>query len=322
MNLLITSAGRRNQLLDCFRHSATQLGIPLRILTTDMRPGLSSASLAADASFAVPPSTSPSYIPALLEICSREKVSLLIPTIDHDLAPLSESKDKFAAIGTTVIISSYVAVHIARDKFATIRALGDVGIPVPKSLMLKDYLAEPTKLAGDLIAKPRAGSSSIGIILPRGPADLANLPPDDYVVQEKWEGQEFTVNVFIDRAGKLISAIPHLRMQVRSGEVSQGLTVRNAALSWVAERLTLALPGLRGPACFQAIVRADGSLCVFEVNARFGGGYPLADEAGARFVTWLLEEQAGLPSSATSAWEEGVLMLRHDAASYVRTLHG
>jgi carbamoyl-phosphate synthase large subunit len=59
-------------------------------------------------------------------------------------------------------------------------------------------------------------------------------------------------------------------------------------------------------------------MCVFEVNARFGGGYPLAHEAGAHFTRWLLEESTGLPLTATSVWEEGVLMLRYDAAFFVR----
>jgi len=321
MNLLITSAGRRNQLLDCFRASAAKLGLPLRVLAADLRPGFSSACLSADASFAVPSSGSPGFIPALREICAREKVDLLVPTIDPDLEPLSQAASAFAAAGTKVAVASPEIIRTARDKFATARALSSVGIPVPRSLTLNEYLADPSRLSGELIAKPLAGSSSAGIVYPRSPGDLAGLPADAYVVQERWLGQEFTVNVFFDRDGALVSAVPHLRMKVRSGEVSQGLTVRNPALQWVAERLPLALPGLRGPACFQAIVRPDGNLCVFEINARFGGGYPLADQAGAKFTTWLLEEQAGLPSSATSDWEEGVLMLRYDAASYVRTLH-
>ena len=56
---------------------------------------------------------------------------------------------------------------------------------------------------------------------------------------------------------------------------------------------------------------------VFEINARFGGGFPLTHRAGARFTRWLLEEAAGLLSTAHNDWQEGVTMLRYDAAVFV-----
>lgn len=292
--------------------------MPLQVLAADLRPGLSTACRAADAVFGVPACDSPGYVSALLEICAQHKVDLLVPTIDPELASLSEAAAAFAKIGTRVVVSSPDAVRIARDKFATTQALAKAGIPVPRSMMLSEYLAAPHSLSGPLIAKPIAGSSSAGVLRVRTHEELACLPPDRYVVQELWTGDEYTVNVFIDQAGRLRSAVPHKRMVVRSGEVSQGRTSRQPVLLAAAEKLTGALPGLRGPACFQAIVRADGSACVFEVNARFGGGYPLAHEAGAQFARWLLEETAGLPSTACDDWEEGVLMLRYDAAFFVR----
>jgi carbamoyl-phosphate synthase large subunit len=318
MNLLLTSAGRRNQLLECFRASATSLRLPLRVLAADLRPELSSACRSADAVFAVPACAAPGYVDALLEICAREKVGLLVPTIDPELRPLSDARERFAKIGTTVVVSGPAAVRVARDKLATANALAAGGLPAPRSLLLRDYLRDPSALEGAVIAKPISGSSSAGLVRPRSAAELVGLPADGYVVQEYWSGDEYTVNVFLDSAGRVVSAVPHLRMSVRSGEVSQGRTVRHAGLLAAADRLAHAVPGLRGPVCFQAIVRADGAVGIFELNARFGGGYPLAHEAGARFAQWLLEEAAGLPSSASPEWEEGVLMLRYDAAVFVR----
>ena len=318
MKILLTSAGRRNQLLDSFRSSANALGMPLKILAAELRPHLSTACRSADEVFVVPACDSPGYIDALLEICSREKVSLLVPTIDPELGALSESAADFAKIGTRVVISHPEAVRVARDKLATAEALAKAGLPTPRSRLLRDYLSNPTALQGPIIAKPIAGSSSAGVIRPRGLEELTSLPPEGYVVQEYWSGEEYTVNVFVDQAGKMVCAVPHLRLSVRSGEVSQGRTVKQAVLLAAADRLLHALPGLRGPVCFQAIVRPDGSAGIFEVNARFGGGYPLAHEAGAHFTQWLLEEVAGLPSTASASWEEGVLMLRYDAAFFVR----
>jgi len=56
---------------------------------------------------------------------------------------------------------------------------------------------------------------------------------------------------------------------------------------------------------------------VFEINARFGGGFPLAHRAGARFSRWLLEDVLGLQSSAQNNWQEDLVMLRYDAAIFL-----
>lgn len=55
---------------------------------------------------------------------------------------------------------------------------------------------------------------------------------------------------------------------------------------------------------------------VFEINARFGGGYPLADQAGGRFAESLLARVAGLPECASDHWREGVTMVRYDSAVF------
>ncbi len=316
MNILITSAGRRNQLLECFRQSAARLKLPLRILAADLNPEMSSACQSADACFKVPACGEDGYVDALIELCVREKVVLLVPTIDPELAPLSRAIDRFKKIGTTVVISDEATVALAGDKLATAQQLVAAGVPTPKSVRLADYLKTPATLSGPLIAKPLNGSSSVGIVFATGIDELKTLAADRYVVQERWVGEEFTVNMFFNSAGKWITAVPHERIQVRSGEVSKGRTCRHPQLLAIAQQIAGLLTGARGPLCFQAIVRPDGTLCVFEINARFGGGYPLAHQAGATFSQWLLEEVAGLPSTASNQWQEGVLMLRYDSAVF------
>jgi carbamoyl-phosphate synthase large subunit len=165
--------------------------------------------------------------------------------------------------------------------------------------------------------KPRAGSSSVGIRVVSAPERLAELGASpDYLAQELLQGEEYTVNLFFDATGRLRCAIPHLRCEVRAGEVAKGITRRHPELEAIARALGETLPGARGALCFQAIVDAAGRAVVFELNARFGGGYPLAHRAGACFAQWLLEETTGRPSSAHNHWHDGVLMLRHDHAIF------
>jgi carbamoyl-phosphate synthase large subunit len=317
MNLLVTSAGRRNQLIACFREDAAQLALPLRVLAVDHYPESSPACLQADARFAVPHCTDAGYAPRLLDLCAKHEVGLLVPTIDPELRVLSAHREAFAAIGTHVVVSAPEVVALCQHKQRSAERLAAAGIATPKTLGLADYLRDPAQLRDPVIAKPNGGSASLGIVRPGHPGELAALDPRGYIVQELWQGREYTVNVFFDRTGHLHCAVPHERLEVRAGEVSKGVTRRLASLAKVAWQLPELLPGASGPLCFQAIVTASGETVVFEINARFGGGYPLAHRAGARMSQWLLEEAAGLPLSAHDDWREGVTMLRYDTAIFV-----
>lgn len=317
MQLLLTSAGRRVELLNSFRASATALGLDLRLSAAEARPTLSSACHLADAWEAVPLCRDPGFVPALLAICRRDRVALLVPTIDTELEALSRHVEEFAAIGTLVVVSHPDVVAIARNKHATMETLLTAGVCIPRTFSMTEFRSQSGTLSGEFIAKPVGGSSSVGILRGRTPADFAALPGEGYLVQELWVGTEYTVNMYFDQAGAFRCAIPHRRIEVRAGEVSKGRTERMPQLGEAARMIAAALPGARGPLCFQAIVKESGEYAVFEINARFGGGYPLAHRAGAEFTKWLLEEAAGLPCTAHDQWKEGVTMLRYDAAVFL-----
>jgi carbamoyl-phosphate synthase large subunit len=316
--VLFTSAGRRNQLLACFRESAESLHLPLRVLAADMHPHMSPACHQADQAFRVNSCGAPEYIKDLLKICCDHKVDLLVPTIDPELSVLSRHRSDFARIGTRIVVSSVFVAELAQDKFQTAATLQSAGVSIPRTLRVSEYLADPSQIPDPVIAKPNSGSGSRGIIRPRSPLELVSLQGPEYIVQELWQGLEYTVNMFFDLDGKLRCAIPHRRLEVRSGEVSKGRTERVQTLIEASRRMASVLIGAQGPLCFQAIVRPDESYCVFEINARFGGGYPLAHQAGARFAQWLLEELDGREISALGDWEPGVTMLRFDTAVFCK----
>jgi len=318
LTVLISSAGRRVELINCFRADARALVAGLRVLAADTCPELSAACASADAYWAVPRCDSPEFVPRLLALCAQEKVDLLVPTIDPELLPLARARQEFAAIGTRVVVSGVEMVELARDKLRTVAALARQGIPVPRTAPLGALLDESTRLVYPVILKKIDGSSSIGLHEAANLAAVRQLGLDarTYLAQERWAGREYTVNLFFDRAGRMQCAVPHWRIATRAGEVSKGRTERLPLLMDLAEQLGGALPGAAGPLCFQAIVSPEGQAVVFEINARFGGGYPLAHRAGAPFSRWLLEEAAGLASSATRDWQEGLTMLRYDAAVF------
>lgn len=119
MNILITSAGRRQALLESLRGDARRLRHPLRVLAADLAPELSAACASADAAFAVPPCSERRYVDALLAICQRERIQMIIPTIDGELQALADSAAAFAKAGSLPVVSLPDAVQVARDKART-----------------------------------------------------------------------------------------------------------------------------------------------------------------------------------------------------------
>jgi carbamoyl-phosphate synthase large subunit len=318
ITVLFSSAGRRTELLNCFREDAVSLGESLRVLAVDVQPEFSSACHRADASFKAPHCLDAGFVPRLLEICRAEHVQLLVPTIDTELEVLAAAQEEFAAIGTRVHISSSEVVRMARDKAATAEFLAGAGIPTPQTGTVPAVLRAPEAWHWPLILKPIGGSSSIGVCVVRDLTEFeaAARLRDDFLVQEYWIGREFTINIFFDQSEMLRCAVAHWRKETRAGEVSKGVTWRHPLLTVLSDRLGSVLKGARGALCFQAIVKECGEAAIFEINARFGGGYPLAHRAGGTFSRWLLEEALGRECTATNEWQDGLMMLRYDAAVF------
>lgn len=315
-SVLVTSAGRRVGLLECFRRAGQSLELPIRVIACDLDPEMSAACQIADAWFKVPRVDDPSYVDLILEQVVEHGVSLVVPTIDPELRPLAERAADFQRLGCRAHVSPPPIIDIVRDKQETARVLAAAGMPTPQTATYEEVSADPSAWSFPLFMKPVAGSAGRNLSVIETADDLPRTVPEPMVLQELLRGPEFTVNMFIDQDGALKAVVPHRRVRIRAGEVEKGRTERIPELRDLAERIVAALPDLRGVVCYQAIVDETRGAKIIEINARFGGGYPIADYAGAPFAQWLLQEQLGLPRAANDDWREGVLMLRYDAAVF------
>ena len=315
LRILFTSAGRRVELLRCFRHAANSLNMDVDVLACDLNASMSSACHAADQAFDVPRCSDPGYANAVFDIARNNNVHLVVPTIDPELQPLAVAAEHFSSNGMRVHVSSPSVIAVAQDKLKTAQVLGAAGVSVPATFSLEDTRSIPLG-KWPMFMKPRAGSASRGLQIIQSAEHLPSQTDEPMLLQEFLRGPEYTVNIFIDMAGVLRSAVMHRRLQVRAGEVEKGRTERREDLHKLAEQIGEALPDARGVLCFQVIDDQARGPQVIEVNARFGGGYPLADHAGATFAQWLIEEVTGLPCTANNEWRNNVTMLRYDAAIF------
>jgi carbamoyl-phosphate synthase large subunit len=318
VNILISSAGRRVGLMNCFRESLSELGISGRIIAVDVTPYSAAAQLADDF-YLVAKCTDPSFIPEVQQICEQEEVHLVVPTIDTELPAYAAARESFRKLGADIAISSPETVGICCNKILTHEWLAAHGLPVPRQAAPGVILADSRQWTLPLIIKPIDGSGSLGIRVVNSFAelDLLTSKSDGVIVQECIEGAEHTINVFVNRRGRCLCAVPHFRMEVRGGEVSKGVTVKNRQMMELADNIVENMPGAYGALNVQCFSTAEGELKIIEVNARFGGGYPLAHRAGATMTRWLIEEILGRePQERFDDWEDGLTMLRYDEAVF------
>ena len=331
LTVLISSAGRRVELLRIFRQAVADLTPGGRTLAIDSS-WYSGALHDADEGFVVPRVTDRDFVPQVLELCERHAVDLIVPTTDREWEVWSGAGSAFAAIGTTIAVSTPAVLAIASDKQRTHDWLISNGFPTVRQTRPAAAGSDPATWPLPLMAKPRFGSASEGVSLVRSTAELeiliardeARAPlidgrPGDMVVQTVARGDEYTIDVLVDRSGQCLCAVPRRRLEVRGGEVSKAVTVRSQRLIDLAFAIAKVLPGAYGALNFQVFAdEGTGELAVIEINPRFGGGFPLSHRAGADFARWMLEDLRELPSTATAdAWRDGLVMLRYDAAVFV-----
>lgn len=315
-NILISCAGRRVALVRHFLQDVTTLGVKSRVLTSDVHPQLSAACNISDAAFRVPAVADEAFNEEFLTLLEAEGIGIVLPTIDPELSVYAAAAANPATIGTSFVISERPFIERAADKTRTPLLFDEVGVTSPHAIA-------PDNVVYPCFVKPRAGSSSIDVHVVCSPDDLREeyLTDPSYLIQEYIDPSdydEFTIDLYYSRDSQLKCLVPRLRLETRAGEISKGLTVRDALYNQLRDQFAV-WQGARGPLAVQVFANKDRSRILgIEVNARFGGGFPLSYQAGAHYPEWLIREYLlGEELSFFDGWREDLLMLRYDEAVYL-----
>lgn len=313
-NVLVTAASRRVPLVHAFQRALTQTRLGGRVVVTDVN-ALSPAVYAADRAFRVPLASEPGYVDTVLDIALAEGVSLVVPTIDDELALFGRARARFAAHGVRVAVSGPETAVLCDDKHATCVALAAYGIDAAQSWLPRELPATPVY---PLFVKPRHGRGGVGAHVVRNGRELAFFL--DYVanpvVQGYLDGPEFTIDMLCDFAGRPLAIVPRRRDVIRAGVIDRGCTVKDPLLIQLALSCANAIP-FAGAVNIQCRVVA-GRPIVFEINPRFSGGIPLTIEAGADFPRMLVELAAGRPvAPSIGQFRDRLWMTSYEASMFL-----
>jgi carbamoyl-phosphate synthase large subunit len=258
------------------------------------------------------------HIPELLALVSRHEIDLVVPLIDSDLAALSRAADRFAELACTVLISDEDVIRTCGDKMLTFAALKSAGIDTPQTWSAEEALALK-RHRFPYFLKPRRGSAGKGLFRVDNLDELKvflKRSPDN-IVQEFVRGDEYTLDVYAGFDGVPRCVVPRKRLEVRSGEVSKGMIVKDRAVMEIGRQVVSALSGCRGVITVQCMLTPRRRIRVIEINPRFGGGAPLAIEAGADFPKWIMAELLGRKLRIDyDGYRDSVVLLRYDQSVF------
>lgn len=318
-NILILAAGTRNKVVQYFKKAFQNVGT---VVATDASK-LGPAIYDADKYYIVPPITEPGYLDIILDICKKEEIGGVLSLIDPELSLLAENEEKFRAVGTTVIGSSYELCEMSLDKYLMYQWLVEHGYHCARSWMDKDafYRAvEAGEIRYPVFVKPHRGSASISICKAcnRETVDLLFAQRDDLMIQEFLNGQEIGADVYIDMiSGEVVSIFTKKKILMRAGETDKAVSFQDPKLFELIERFVLEA-GYRGQIDID-IFEVDGVYTISEVNPRFGGGYPHAYECGCDHMKMILNNLRGIANERRiGGYAEGVYMMKYNEVKIIR----
>ncbi len=228
-----------------------------QIYATDCK-ALSAGNLLADCFVLCPPAKDDDFISEIERIIEHHNINLIIPTGEHDLEKLSCCKEKLESNGCKVFCSDTFTIHTCQQKHRFYNYLKGKNINLPLSIR------------GPFIEKPIKGSGSRGIQI---------SDSRDQMIQQYISGKEYTVDIFCDMEGIIISHVIRERVCTKAGISVVGKIVKNKKITEQVQKAVTELK-IKGPACMQFIVDNFSIPYLIECNPRLGGGTYMSTLAG------------------------------------------
>lgn len=279
MNILITSASRKVSLVRNFKKALKNNG---KVIAMDISKE-ASALYFADSYIIGLRSDNPNFIDSILDTCKEHNINLIIPTRDEELSLFAKNKELFNENNIEVMVSDVDAIEICQNKNRFIEFCKNHNFSIPRTFNI-DEISESDF---PLFLKPVIGKGGLDTFRVDSIAHLKTLNLEDFIIQEFVDADEFTIDLFADFNGNVISAVPRERVLVGGGESLITKTFKNDLIICETVRLSESL-GLKGHNTIQCFFDGE-SIKFIEVNPRFGGAASISFEAGANSAEFLLK---------------------------------
>jgi len=301
LNILLTSIGRRNYLIDFFNN----------ILKTKKIICINSQEIFFSKSnlinfYKSPKTNSRKYIKFILSIVKKNKIKLIIPLRDDDALKLSNYNKCFKKLNITLISPTYSKTLLIRDKYKIKFLLKKNNINYPNTYISKKTFfndIKKKKIKYPVILKPRYGSGSNLNYIASNKKELnffyqyISKKLKDYfikkksnynvVIQDFIKGEEYNVDLINSLDGSYHTHIIKKKIRMRSGETEAGY-LSNLDVSHICLKLSEIIK--HNFLLDIDLIFYNKKFYIIDINPRIGGGYPFSHILGYNMLKFLLSQ--------------------------------
>jgi len=252
----------------------------------------------------IPKGNDPCFSKALLELCIRRGIDVVLPCSDEEVWTISRKKHILEDHGIIVPIPDHETIMRAADKFTCLKTAERQGIAIPVTFApakTREAVRVLRSLKPPLVVRPRLSRGARGVTYCRSRTEAANVwaaVREEFgsaMIQEFIPGGRGSVRVVLslwDREGTLraVGVMKKLSERPETGGVAvAGVTIKDPTILKLGIMTVKALGPWYGPAGVEfKISRRTLKPYLLEVNPRLQGITYLFTSAGIDFpVLWL-----------------------------------
>ena len=250
----------------------------------------------------------------ILEIAKKEKVDVIIPTVEEEMINFARNVLEFKNNGITVVVSNPQSIEIATNKCSTYKFFQNNAY-CPK---IYDYKS----VEFPCVVKPNNSRGSRGFFVCHSKQDLDFAIKEnqngfgDSVIMEYLEGTEFSVYGISDLKGTPLVSVANKRIKA-VGESKKAQIIDDKEILKTANEIARKIK-LHGPWNVQIMKTKNGPKLI-EVNPRFSGSLSLAIAAGLDLVELSMKVFNNEKINSNEfEYEKNLIMTRYNEEIFVR----
>ena len=247
------------------------------------------------------------FLKTVISLCDKLDIDVLIPGVDEELSCIASSKELF--LPTKIMLPSYSFIEKMLGKLSMIKVLSSYHIPVPNTYSLQQKYND---IDFPCIIKPRKGRGSRGVLVVESKSDVDSLKSlysnslDNYIIQNKPEGQEYTVQMIANNKGSLFAIVP-VMVQYKRG-ITISATVVDEPNVIQGCRMIHDVNPAKGCYNIQLILTPDGVVMPFEINPRISTTFCLSVAAGIDPIAIFLKD---VSANKLESFNTNIKLYRH-----------
>ncbi|WP_036608076.1 ATP-grasp domain-containing protein [Oribacterium sp. P6A1] len=236
----------------------------------------------------IPYIIAPDFWYSFEKLIEDRDIKYVIPTDETAAMLLKEKESELSAV---VVCSPYETTKLCRYKSLTYEALkGERYVPFVYEI---NHIGDINEFP--IFIKPDSSQGSKGAALIKSKEQLAEIENlNDYVLCEYLPGEEYTVDCFTDKSGKLLFCNPRVRTRLMNGITARG---HNIDLTSEFEDVVISINSkirFRGYWYLQLKRDKDGRLKLLEICTRFAGSFAISKGKGVNLPLLALCDFSGL----------------------------